>query len=208
MILVFILLGIFIFLSLILSMLIFSTIRTETKDLYASNIPVKTKLSYNITISLYLFNKIKWLWISFNEEKANKIISKIPKIDIIKLEKDFQKNNFKEVKKLKIKISYLNLKVNLGLKSPITTAFLISTISSVISIILLHLAKSLETKKYNYQIMPIYQNKNLYKINLNCIIEVKMVHIINVIYMFIKKGKSDENERTASYRKSYGYSYE
>lgn len=63
-------------------------------------------------------------------------------------------------------------------------------------------------KNYKYQITPIFQNKNLYKINLNCIIQLKMVHIINVIYIFSKKGRSDKNERTASNRKSYGYSYE
>ena len=66
----------------------------------------------------------------------------------------------------------------------------------------------MKKEHYNYTIEPIYQNKNIYKIQFNCIIQVKMVHIINVIYIFLKKGRSDLNERTTSNRRSYGYSYE
>ena len=103
----------------------------------------------------------------------------------------------------------MNLLINVGLLSPVTTAFLVLLISSTISIFLPHFVKKLVPDNYKYNINPIYQNRNLYKIEFNCIIEIKMVHIINVILYFMKKkGKSDKNERTASNRKSYGYSYE
>ena len=58
-----------------------------------------------------------------------------------------------------------------------------------------------------YDIKPIYKDKNLYEISLNCIIEVKMVHIINMIYKIVKKRRSDKNERTSN-RRAYDNSDE
>ena len=100
-----------------------------------------------------------------------------------------QKNvkDLKELPKLQPKISYLNLDANLGVISPVTTSFLVATIASIISIALPYLAKNLKKERYIYNIKPLYYNKNLYKINLNCIIEIKMVHIINVIISIIFK---------------------
>lgn len=210
MILVFILLGIFIVLLLLLSLLLFSTLRIQIKDLQTANFPLKEILQYEINISLHLFNHVKWFKISFNKEKIKKAIQKIPlqKIDVKKLEQDFRLQDINVLKKLKVKFLNFYLKAELGLESPVITAFIIATISSFISILLPHLAKEIKADQYQYTIKPIYQNRNLYKIRFNCIIELKMVHIINVIYILIKKGKSDENERTTSNRKSYGYSYE
>ncbi len=210
MILVFILLGILILILLLLSLILFSTLKIQIKDLQTANFPLKEKLQYEINISLYLFNHVKWLSISLNKAKIKKAIQKIPlqKIDVKKIEQDFKLQDITVLKKLKINLSNFYLEADLGLESPISTAFIIALISSFISILLPHLTKEIKENQYKYTIQPIYQNKNLYKIRLNCIIELKMVHIINVIYILIKKGKSDENERTTSNRKSYGYSYE
>ena len=205
MILVFILLGL---IALVICAIVLSTIRIEIQDLRLSNIEVKKETKYKIKISLYLFNYIKWLGVSLNESKVKELISKIPKIDLIKVEQDFNIENIKELKKLYVKISKFNLQAIIGLESPIITAFLISFVSSIIAIILPRVIYKWDNKKYKYLIEPIYQNKNLYKIKLNCIIELKVVHIINVIYIFIKKGKSDKNERTTSNRKPYAYSHE
>ena len=78
------------------------------------------------------------------------------------------------------------------------------------NITILKEAKRFDTKyqNYIYNIKPIYNNKNLYKINLNCIIEIKMVHIINIIYMLLKKGRKKNECSTTSNRKPYAYSYE
>ena len=98
--------------------------------------------------------------------------------------------------------------MQIGLESPVLTAFTVTTLSSIISIFLPYVATSEKKEQYEYVITPIYQNRNLYKIEFNCIIQVKMVHIINVISSILKKGRSDLNERTTSHRRSYGYSYE
>ena len=208
MLLVFILLGIISIILLLLFLILISTLKIEIQDLKLSNMKNYKKASYIIKISLNLFNNVKWLWISLNNKKVKKLISKIPKIDIKTIENDFKLKDIKTLKKLHLKISKLKLDAILGLESPVTTAFLIAILSSGISIAIPHLIKKWDKESYKYNIQPIYNNQNLYKISLNCIIELKVVHIINVIYILVKKGKRDKNERTTSNRKPYAYSNE
>ena len=234
MILVFILLGIIAFVLLLTFIILISTLKIEIKDLNLSNMKSK-KANYVIKISLNVFKNVKWLWVSLNSKKVEKIISKIPEIDIKKIESDFKLEDIKVLGKLHTKISKLKLNADIGLENPILTAFLVTFLCSSISIVIplinaksymknaskrlnkfynskklnkLRNSRKLNEKNYEYSIKPIYNNQNLYKIELNCIIELKMVHIINVIYILIRKGKSDKNERTASNRKPYAYSHE
>ncbi len=211
MVLVFILLALLIIILTFLFFTLLSTFHIEIKDLEATNMKEKKTPDYAIILSLYLFNKLKWISVNLNDEKLRKTYSKmqLEKIDIKKLEKDFKWEDLKIIKKLEPKISYLNLKMKLGVESPIITSFIVSIISSIISILLPHFVLKIKSKDYKYIIEPVYQNKNLYKIKFNCIIQVKMVHIINVIYILVRrKGRSDLNERTASNRRAYGYSHE
>lgn len=210
MILVFILLGIIILILTILFLILISTFHIEIRDLEIDNIGRKNKPGYAIILSLYLANKIKWISIHLNNEKMRKMYTKmhLEKIDFKKFEQNFKWEDLKIAKKIKPKLSYLNLKMKIGLESPVITAFLVSAISSIIAIGLPYVATNLIRENYEYYIQPIYQNKNIYKIQLNCIIQVKMVHIINVIYIFLKKRRRDLNERSTSNRRAYGYSYE
>ena len=210
MILVLILLGILVLLVTIIILIIASTLHIQIKNLSVSNMEPKNTNEYAIIFSLYLGNKIKWIWFRLNDKKVRKMYSKIQleKLDFKKFRKDFKVKDLKELPKLQPKISYLNLDANLGVISPITTSFLVTTIASIISIALSYLAKSLKKERYVYNIKPLYYNKNLYKINLNCIIEIKMVHIINIIFVLIKKGRKKNEQSTTSNRKPYAYSYE
>ncbi len=56
--------------------------------------------------------------------------------------------------------------------------------------------------------LPIYEDKNRIKLILNCIIQVKLVHIISIIYYVVKKRKEKRKYERASNRRSYDYSYE
>lgn len=210
MILVLILLGILVLLITIITLIIASTLHIQIKNLSVSNMEPKNTNEYAIIFSLYLGNKIKLIWFRLNDKKVRKIYSKIQleKLDFKKFRKDFKVKYLKELPKLQPKISYLNLDANLGVISPVTTSFLVATIASIISIALPYLSKSLKKERYIYNIKPLYYNKNLYKINLNCIIEIKMVHIINIIFIFIKKGRKKNEQSTTSDRKPYAYSYE
>lgn len=210
MILVLIFLGILVLLVTIITLIIASTLHIQIKNLSVSNMEPKNTNEYAIIFSLYLGNKIKWIWFRLNDKKVRKMYSKmqLEKLDFKKFRKDFKVKDLKELPKLQPKISYLNLDANLGVISPVTTSFLVATIASIISIALPYLAKNLKKERYIYNIKPLYYNKNLYKINLNCIIEIKMVHIINIIFILIKKGRKKNEQSTTSDRKPYAYSYE
>ena len=90
------------------------------------------------------------------------------------------------------------------------TTYAIPFISTLISFFLKLTVKNVNLRnkrEYYYKIEPVY-NTNIINLRLNCIINVKMVHIINIIYIFLnKKGRSDKYERTSN-RRSYDYSNE
>ncbi|MBR1803086.1 MAG: DUF2953 domain-containing protein [Clostridia bacterium] len=210
MVLVFILLGIVILLTLLTILLISSTINIKVKNMASSNIKRIDNQSMKIIISLKAFDKITWFFISFNQEKLSKMQQKMKgrKIDINKLQEKFHWSDLKELKKLQVKIAKLNLLLKLGTENAVITAYVIGTLASIISILLPHMSVSRKQKDYYYQLIPLYENQNVYEIQFDCIIQVKMVHIINTIYSFVKKKKrrSDLNERTSN-RGAYDYSH-
>ena len=212
MVLVFILLAILILVLTFVIFVLLSTYRIDIKNLYLTNMNEKrdSNSKFQIVLAFYLFNKIKWFSVKLDKEKFEKIYSKIKleNLDLKKLEKNFKLEYIKILRKANLQVRYLDLKAKFGFESPVSTAFLVSIFSAIISIWLPHVAVNLKKENYKYIIEPVYKNKNLYKIEFNCIIQVKMVHIINVIYLIVKKGRSDENGRTTSNRRPYGYSYE
>ncbi len=211
MILVLFLFGLIILIGITAILIIASTLHIQIKNLSISNMQKKNNTKYAIIFSIYFANKIKYIWFNLNSKRAKKIYSKVQleKIDLKKFKKVFKLSNLKELTKLHLKISDLNLEMNIGTKSPLVTSFLVVTISNAISLLLPHLVNNLKDNRYFYNIKPLYYNKELYKINLDCIIEIKMVHIINVIYyIFLKKGRRENERSTTSNRKSYAYSHE
>lgn len=211
MILVLFLFGLIILIGITAILIIASTLHIQIKNLSISNMQTKNNTKYAIIFSIYFANKIKYIWFNLNSKRAKKIYSKVQleKIDLKKFKKIFKLSDLKELTKLHLKISDLNLEMNIGTKSPLVTSFLVVTISNAISLLLPHLVNNLKDNRYFYNIKPLYYNKELYKINLDCIIEIKMVHIINVIYyIFLKKGRRKNERSTTSNRKSYAYSHE
>lgn len=212
MVLVFILCGIAVFFVILILLLCLSTIRVNVNKLKLSNIDSnygKNIKDYSINISMCLFNKIKWLSVNLNDKKIKKIQNKMnmQKIDLKKLKGDFKPDDIKLLKEIKIKIAYLDLLARIGVDDVVATSFIIFAITIIISLLLPHVIEEYKDKKYNYKILPLYLNRNAYEIKLDCIIEVKMVHIINIVYVFFKKRRVDRNERTSN-RRPYGYSYE
>ena len=203
MVLVFII-CILIFLVLLIT---FSTIRIQVENFEASNIEnMKKPKNYKIKIALYLFNKIKCIWISLDDKKIQKISQK-SKWNEVDIKKYVDVKDIKLVKKLSPKISFLNLKVKLGTFDILTTTYLVAILSTFIAVLLPYTIKKYKKENYYYEILPVYSDKNLYEIKLNCIIEEKMVHIISIVYALLKKRRVDKNERTSN-RRSYAYSHE
>lgn len=203
MVLVFII-CILIFLVLLIT---FSTIRIQVENFEASNIEnMKKPKNYKIKIALYLFNKIKWIWISLYDKKIQKISQK-SKWNEVDIKKYVDVKDIKLVKKLSPKISFLNLKVKLGTFDIVATTYLVAILSTFIAVLLPYTIKKYKKENYYYEILPVYSDKNLYEIKLNCIIEEKMVHIISIVYALLKKRRVDKNERTSN-RRSYAYGHE
>ena len=196
MILVFIFLGIIIFLSFIFLILVMSSIRINIKEIIIKDFNLNKN---NVFIELYLFDKIKYFSIKVKNINNKKYLDKfknnsdnIKVIDIISL-----------LNKLKITIKNFNLNMTIGLEDICAVSYLITITSSLISTILSFFCDY--NSKIKYSIRPIYNENNL-NINLESIISIKIVHIIYVIKILIKK-RGKINDRT-SYRRSYAYSNE
>lgn len=215
MILVFILLGIIIFLLSISIILLLSTIQIEIKNLKIGNIENVNKSNikdiYEIKIILYFLEKIPVFGFRLDSKKMKKISNskQLEKIKLTQLKNISNDNKVLEKQMLaiikNIRIKNLNLRIDLGLEDAILTSYLIAFLSSVIGIIIPHITNKKQIKDVMYIVNPIYENENKYHISLNSIIYLKIVHIINSMSK-IKKGR-DKNERTSN-RRAYAYSYE
>lgn len=213
MVLVFILLGIIIFILLIFVILLFSVLQIEIKNLKIGNEEenkCRINKKYEVKITLYFLEKIPILSFRLNDKKIRKISNskQLEKIDLKAIEKNvkFNKETIEIIKNIKIKISKLNLRIDLGTEDAILTSYLIAIIASIIGIILPHIVHKNKINNCKYIVNPIYQNRNIYHVNLDSIISIKIVHIIYSILIFIKKGR-DKNERTSN-RRAYAYRYE
>ena len=124
-----------------------------------------------------------------NKEKLKKIISNNK--SKIKLEV----NDFKEIIK-KIEIPKLNINAKFGTGEPNSTAFFVAIVSSIIVIAL---ARKIENPRYTIE--PVYGDMNYIFLSINCIFEIKLVHIIN-IFIKLKRKEYQKYGRTPN-RRSY-----
>jgi len=212
MILVFILLVIIILTMLLVTVFMLSTLQIEINNLKIGNKTYENKErikdKYEIKICLYFLEKISLLCIKLNNDKLKKISNnkQLEKINFKELEKKISFSDIKEgLEKLKLRITKLNLNINIGTEDSILTSYLTAFIGSAIGILLPHLVRK-NISNCKYIVNPIYKDRNQYYISLESIIQIKIVHIIYSMLFFIKKGR-DENER-ASHRRTYAYSNE
>ena len=124
-----------------------------------------------------------------NKEKLKKIISNNK--SKIKLEV----NDFKEIIK-KIEIPKLNINAKFGTGEPNSTAFFVAIVSSIIGSAL---ARKIENPRYTLE--PVYGDMNYIFLSINCIFEIKLVHIIN-IFIKLKRKEYQKYGRTPN-RRSY-----
>lgn len=191
----------------------FSTLHLKVDSIKISNDNQNKKLEYNyeIHVTLYFLNKIKILNIGINKEKIEKLqlTKKIQTLDIKKMEKElFSKEERKKIlNMLDLQLTKFVFHLEIGTEDVIITSGIVAILSAVLGIALAKVIKHYEQEKYQYKIMPIYQNRNVLKLNLNCIIQVKLVHIIYMIFVLLKRRRVEKHERTSN-RRTYDYSYE
>ncbi len=209
---VFLFIVLFILLTNIL--LIFSTIQIEIKNLKfnSQQLPRHINKNYEIIIKLLLLKFIPILKVNITKNKLEKLKlkEKIKNFDfkIIQNNKQFDKKALVIFKELNIDIQNIKLYVNIGTENASLTSILVPTISTIIAFILNKKIKKFENQIFKIQ--PIYTNQNLVNIDISGIFDIKISHIINIIYILNKeqkKGVRENNERTSN-RRSYGYSYE
>lgn len=194
-------------------------------ELEISNLKFDTDNNKNNKLEDYLFyirlkilDKITWLKIKVDKNKIKKIeksnffkstiLNKINRYDnlrdiISKNKKEiFNKSNINLIKYINPKLKKFNLNMDICTSDNIFTSFSVAIIASLISIFLARNIEKIENNNYRYIITPKYEQKPNVKIKLDCIIDIKIVHIINIIYMIIKKRSVVNDERT-SYRRTY-----
>ncbi|MCI9287538.1 MAG: DUF2953 domain-containing protein [Clostridia bacterium] len=207
---------IILFLILCILLITFSTIKINIQKLNFNNEEVNSALDYSFFIELYFLDKIKIFSLMINPEKLEKLNkkmnleTKIKQVNFSKIKNELpNKNEIKElVKKLKIKLDEFHLILQIGTEDVIITSAIVTGIASILGIILAKLIKNYNDEKYRYEIMPVYKNKNMVKLSFDCIIKVKMIHIINIIYTLVSKRKEKIKYERTSNRRSYDYSYE
>ena len=147
-----------------------------------------------IYVYLIIFNKLKLLKKNV-KDLSFKIKNKELDIKILK-NKNIELDYKELFQKVKINIKKIDMTVELGTENAAFTAILVGIISSVLGIVI---------RKPKYEIMPIYENKNLFKLRLNGIFTIYLMHYI-YNQIFRKKRRVDKNERTSN-RKSYDNCY-
>ena len=170
---------------------------------------------YEIIIRLKIFGNIPILKFTINKNKLRKIQQSWKMNEKVKrLEKDILQNKDKfdmqMIKGLKefskgIYVNNLELEVELGTENAFLTSILVAFFSSILAISF----SKIHVKEKNtvYKIEPVYRNENSIKIEISGIFQIKLIHIINTIYVLNKKGGRKNHERTSN-RRSYDYSYE
>lgn len=202
---------VFIFvLILIIVLLVFSRIRIEVINFkFSSQTKRHINKDYKVIIKLCILKKIPILKVNITKTKLEKmkIKEKIKNIDfkIIQNKNKFDKNAIKVIKKSNININKINLNLEIGTENATLTSVIVPAISTILAILL---SRKIENPKNQlFIIQPVYINQNLINIVFSGIFEMKMIHIINIIYILNRKKGVNKHERTSN-RRSYDYSNE
>lgn len=182
----------------------FSSLKIDVKELVVIN---KNVEKFKVIISLNLFSKIKWLKLTLDNEKIKKIrgsgklkaFNKILDTKVLRKYKNARQMLIKDWKHIlknlnKLEIESVSIESKLGTENAAITAISTGIVSAVLGIILPR-----KTSNLQYKIEPIYINRNYIYLSINCIIAVKLVHIININRM-LGKGVYQEYGRTSNRR--------
>lgn len=185
MILVFIFLGILILISLIMLLLSLSNIQIELKQLHISNTKGKLKLKVILNLSILLFNRYKLLRISIDNKKIIKIL-KSGRVNFsnVNISKESKRTIKKFLKSDAVLIEKLGIDGYFSTFNNVLSGIIFSVSNALIPILI---SKKLEGSNYSNKISFLNQSQNVINISINCIISIKIVNIINTLYLLKKK---------------------
>ena len=186
----------FIIFFLIIIGLVFSKIKINIKNITIIN---KDK-NFDIEIKIYLFGILKILKIKINSEnmiifkskiKLQKIKKKILKnFNVNKIENSiFKRITFRELKKLQLNVITLKIYLEYSTNNILLTTYSVPVISTIFGFLYNLSIKKYDSLNYYFKINPMYLNKKYFYIEGESIIEIKMVHIISIMYQLLRKGE-------------------
>lgn len=160
----------------------------------------RIKRNFEIYLSIVIFNKIEIFKTDIKKLKNKKInlgsvIKRAQKLQQRDSKQALLKDLIVSLKNFEFEIKQADLKLEFGTEDAATTAILVGVISSILGIIL---------RNQKFTIKPIYKDKNILNLKLDCIFRVNLIHYI---YKTILKGR-ENNERKSSDRRTYAYSNE
>lgn len=202
---------VFIFISLLIIFLIISSkVKIEIINFkFFSQSRRHVNKDYKIVFKWCILWEIPIIKLNITKSKLEKLNlkEKIKDSDskILEDKNKFDKHFVKAIKKLNIEIKNINLNMEIGTENAVLTSIVVPIISTFIAIILRRKIKKIEDQ--TFIINPVYINQNLVNIILSGIFEIKVIHIINILYVLNKKGSVKKYERTSN-RRAYDYSYE
>ena len=177
----FFLLSIFILFLLV----VFSSIQIKIDDLNGYIYSNKKEIDFKIFLIFKLLGFIKLFKIKIKKNNIkNGNLFKMKNLLKTKIGKKNISNRLESIKDLKIKIEKLNLNLEIGIEDAAITAISIGILSSIISTLFERYLNITNYKKWRIQ--PIYGDENVLKFDINCIINLKLLHII---YTVLKKDK-------------------
>lgn len=203
MILVFIILGIIIFITLTMFVFVLSNTKLEIKKLHISNTEEKLKVDFILNIGIYFLNKVKIVKFTIDNYKISNLL-KSGKLDINKFKKNnsINKDIIRSIKRDDFIIEYLKLEGDFGTFDEVLSSWIYGIINAIIPILIARKLKG----NYINNLKFLNTTENKININLNCIISIKMVNIINILHYLKKKGGKDNGK--SSDRRTYAYSNE
>lgn len=206
---------ILIVLAILTILIIFTTIQIHVENVkfrIPKNGETHINTKYKITIKFYILKKINYLKLDITKDKIekafmNKNINKMME----KNKKNIDIKQISNLEKMNFKLKQMNLKIYLGLEDAALNAIMVGIISSSISIIMGILIdknilkfenKKVEKNEIYWKIVPIYQNKNLLNIDLDCIISFKLIHIIYIVINWVRVNrKIPKRELSPTYKR-------
>ena len=155
---------------------------------------------YEFIIKLKIFGTIPIIKFTLNKNKIRKMQQSLNMKEKVKqLEKDIMQNKneldvqiikgLKEFSKV-IYIEKLDLEIELGTEDAFLTSMLVAIFSSILSIGFSRIR--VKEKNIAYEIEPVYRNQNSIKFEIFAIFQIKVIHIIDTIYVLNKKKREEK----------------
>lgn len=153
---------------------------------YKKRLEILNYIEFKIKIKIAVFDTINIFSIKINNYKMKEILAKQYDKEMKKTKREIEKdkNKIKKISKrlipnIILKQSDFNMK--LGTEDAAFTAIASSIANIVISIALPYVTDINKIQNINYEVKPIYLNKNVFFLQFSGIISLKLVHIMKVI---------------------------